>query len=337
MQPELTVVLKPYTDIDETRLKGLAKAVLEIEARAITNLVPEVNASFVAAARHILECQGRVVVLGMGKSGHIGGKIAATFASTGTPSFFVHPGEASHGDMGMIIPQDVVLALSNSGETDELVVLIPLLKRLGVPLLAMTGNRISTLAEAATVHIHIPIAQEACPLGLAPTSSTTAALAMGDALAIALLEARGFTHEDFARAHPGGRLGRRLLLKLRDLMHTNSEMPTVMPGARLTDALLEMTRKGLGLTAIVDVECRLLGIFTDGDLRRALDHGVDIRTTTMHAVMNSNCTKVRADLLAAEGLAIMQDKKINALLVVDAAEVLVGVINMHDLLKARVV
>lgn len=337
VQPELTVVLKPYTDIDETRLKGLAKAVLEIEARAITNLVPEVNASFVAAARHILECQGRVVVLGMGKSGHIGGKIAATFASTGTPSFFVHPGEASHGDMGMIIPQDVVLALSNSGETDELVVLIPLLKRLGVPLLAMTGNRSSTLAEAATVHIHIPIAQEACPLGLAPTSSTTAALAMGDALAIALLEARGFTHEDFARAHPGGRLGRRLLLKLRDLMHTNSEMPTVMPGARLTDALIEMTRKGLGLTAIVDVECRLLGIFTDGDLRRALDHGVDIRTTTMHAVMNSNCTKVRADLLAAEGLAIMQDKKINALLVVDADEVLVGVINMHDLLKARVV
>ena len=337
VQPELTVVLKPYTDIDETRLKGLAKAVLEIEARAITNLVPEVNASFVAAARHILECQGRVVVLGMGKSGHIGGKIAATFASTGTPSFFVHPGEASHGDMGMIIPQDVVLALSNSGETDELVVLIPLLKRLGVPLLAMTGNRSSTLAEAATVHIHIPIAQEACPLGLAPTSSTTAALAMGDALAIALLEARGFTHEDFARAHPGGRLGRRLLLKLRDLMHTNSEMPTVMPGARLTDALLEMTRKGLGLTAIVDVKRRLLGIFTDGDLRRALDHGVDIRTTTMHAVMNSNCTKVRADLLAAEGLAIMQDKKINALLVVDAAEVLVGVINMHDLLKARVV
>ncbi len=337
VQPELTVVLKPYTDIDETRLKGLAKAVLEIEARAITNLVPEVNASFVAAARHILECQGRVVVLGMGKSGHIGGKIAATFASTGTPSFFVHPGEASHGDMGMIIPQDVVLALSNSGETDELVVLIPLLKRLGVPLLAMTGNRSSTLAEAATVHIHIPIAQEACPLGLAPTSSTTAALAMGDALAIALLEARGFTHEDFARAHPGGRLGRRLLLKLRDLMHTNSEMPTVMPGARLTDALLEMTRKGLGLTAIVDVKRRLLGIFTDGDLRRALDHGVDIRTTTMHAVMNSNCTKVRADLLAAEGLAIMQDKKINALLVVDADEVLVGVINMHDLLKARVV
>lgn len=337
VQPELTVVLKPYTDIDETRLKGLAKAVLEIEARAITNLVPEVNASFVAAARHILECQGRVVVLGMGKSGHIGGKIAATFASTGTPSFFVHPGEASHGDMGMIIPQDVVLALSNSGETDELVVLIPLLKRLGVPLLAMTGNRSSTLAEAATVHIHIPIAQEACPLGLAPTSSTTAALAMGDALAIALLEARGFTHEDFARAHPGGRLGRRLLLKLRDLMHTNSEMPTVMPGARLTDALIEMTRKGLGLTAIVDVECRLLGIFTDGDLRRALDHGVDIRTTIMHAVMNSNCTKVRADLLAAEGLAIMQDKKINALLVVDADEVLVGVINMHDLLKARVV
>ncbi|MBI2800768.1 MAG: KpsF/GutQ family sugar-phosphate isomerase [Gammaproteobacteria bacterium] len=330
-------MLKPYTDIDETRLKGLAKAVLEIEARAITNLLPEVNAAFVAAARHILECQGRVVVLGMGKSGHIGGKIAATFASTGTPSFFVHPGEASHGDMGMIIPQDVVLALSNSGETDELVVLIPLLKRLGVPLLAMTGNRNSTLAEAATVHIHIPIAQEACPLGLAPTSSTTAALAMGDALAIALLEARGFTQEEFARAHPGGRLGRRLLLKLRDLMHTNSEMPAVTPDARLTDALLEMTRKGLGLTAIVDAECHLLGIFTDGDLRRALDRGADIRTTTMHAVMNSNCTKVRADLLAAEGLAIMQDKKINALLVVDAEDVLIGVINMHDLLKARVV
>lgn len=324
------------TCIDAPRLIALAKAVLEIEAQSIQGLIAKVDEAFVAAARYMLACRGRIVVLGMGKSGHIANKIAATFASTGTPAFFVHPGEASHGDMGMIISSDVVLALSNSGETDELVVLIPLLKRLGVPLVAMTGNARSTLAESATVHIHIAVAQEACPLGLSPTSSTTAALAMGDALAIALLQARGFTEEDFARSHPGGALGRRLLLKVRDLMHTGDGMPMVSPDTRLVEALIEMTRKGLGLTAVVDANQRVLGIFTDGDLRRAIDRGLDARTIRMQEVMTVDCKKIDPDLLAAEALGIMQEMKINALLVVDEDRVLRGAINMHDLLKARV-
>ena len=324
------------TSIDAPRLIALAKAVLEIEAQSIQGLIAKVDEAFVTAARYMLACRGRIVVLGMGKSGHIANKIAATFASTGTPAFFVHPGEASHGDMGMIISSDVVLALSNSGETDELVVLIPLLKRLGVPLVAMTGNARSTLAESATVHIHIAVAQEACPLGLSPTSSTTAALAMGDALAIALLQARGFTEEDFARSHPGGALGRRLLLKVRDLMHTGDGMPMVSPDTRLVEALIEMTRKGLGLTAVVDANQRVLGIFTDGDLRRAIDRGLDARTIRMQEVMTVDCKKIDPDLLAAEALGIMQEMKINALLVVDEDRVLRGAINMHDLLKARV-
>ncbi len=323
--------------VDVPRLLELAKAVLAIEAQSIQDLIPRVDAEFVAAARHMLACRGRIVVLGMGKSGHIAHKIAATLASTGTPAFFVHPGEASHGDMGMITRSDVVLALSNSGETDELVVLIPLLKRLAVPLVAMTGNPHSTLAEAATVHLHIAVAQEACPLGLAPTSSTTAALAMGDALAIALLETRGFTQEDFARSHPGGTLGRRLLLKVRDLMHTGAGIPMVNPATRLVEALLEMTRKGLGLTAVVDREQRVLGIFTDGDLRRAIDRGLDVRNLQVHEVMTVNCQTINPDLLAAEALGVMQDRQINALLVVDEQRMLCGAINMHDLLKARVV
>ena len=323
--------------IDEAKLLALGRAVLAIEATTITNLIPRLDHQFVEAARHILACQGRIVVLGMGKSGHIGGKIAATFASTGTPAFFVHPGEASHGDMGMITPQDVVLALSNSGETDELVVLIPRLKRLGVPLLAMTGNPHSTLAESATVHLHVAVENEACPLGLAPTSSTTAALAMGDALAVALLEVRGFTQDDFAQSHPGGRLGRRLLLKIRDLMHVGAEMPTVTPTTRLADGLLEVTRKGLGLTAVVDPQQRVLGIFTDGDLRRALDRGVDVQATLMQDVMTTDSRTGTPDMLAAEALAVMQLNKINALLVTAEDRMLVGVINMHDLLKARVV
>jgi arabinose-5-phosphate isomerase len=329
-------MLPPEHSIDEAKLLQLGRAVLELEARTIANLAPRIDGRFVAAARYILGCRGRLVVLGMGKSGHIGGKIAATFASTGTPAFFVHPGEASHGDMGMITSDDVVLALSNSGETDELVVLIPLLKRLGVPLLAMTGNPKSTLAESATVHLYIAVEQEACPLGLAPTSSTTAALAMGDALAVALLETRGFTQDDFAQSHPGGQLGRRLLLRLRDLMHTGDEMPVVTPTTRLADALVEITRKGLGLTAVVDAEQRVLGIFTDGDLRRALDHGVDVRNTPMRDVMTAGSLTATPELLAAEALAMMQEKKINALLIVDVKRKLVGVINMHDLLKARV-
>jgi arabinose-5-phosphate isomerase len=323
--------------LDPERLIALARAVLELEATAVRDLVPRVDDTFVAAARLILACHGRIVVLGMGKSGHVANKIAATLASTGTPAFFVHPGEASHGDMGMITPLDVVLALSNSGETDELVVLIPLLKRLGVPLIAMTGNAASSLAESATVHLHVGVAQEACPLGLAPTSSTTAALAMGDALAVALLEARGFTQEDFARSHPGGALGRRLLLKVRDLMHTGDDIPAVGPQTPLATALLEMTRKGLGITAVVDDEGRALGIFTDGDLRRAIDRGLDVRAIPIAEVMTAHCKTISPDLLAAEATAIMQDTKINALLVVDEQRILRGAINMHDLLKARVV
>jgi arabinose-5-phosphate isomerase len=323
--------------LDPERLIALARAVLELEATAVRDLVPRVDDTFVAAARLILACHGRIVVLGMGKSGHVANKIAATLASTGTPAFFVHPGEASHGDMGMITPLDVVLALSNSGETDELVVLIPLLKRLGVPLIAMTGNAASSLAESATVHLHVGVAQEACPLGLAPTSSTTAALAMGDALAVALLEARGFTQEDFARSHPGGALGRRLLLKVRDLMHTGDDIPAVGPHTPLATALLEMTRKGLGITAVVDDEGRALGIFTDGDLRRAIDRGLDVRAIPIAEVMTAHCKTISPDLLAAEATAIMQDTKINALLVVDEQRILRGAINMHDLLKARVV
>ncbi len=323
------------TDIE--KLRKLAQAVLEIEAKAVTDLIPRIDASFVTAADHILRCRGRVVVLGMGKSGHIGGKIAATLASTGTPAFFVHPGEASHGDMGMVKPEDVVLALSNSGETDELIVLVPLLRRLGVPLIAFTGNPTSTLAEAATVHINVGVAQEACPLGLAPTSSTTAALAMGDALAVALLEARGFTQEDFARSHPGGALGRRLLLKISDLMHQGERRPRVGTDTPLRDALLEMTRKGLGLTAIVDEHDRVLGIFTDGDLRRVLDQGgADALREPVGAFMTRHSKTIPADTLAAEALRVMQENKINALLVTNEDGALEGVLNMHDLLKARV-
>jgi arabinose-5-phosphate isomerase len=321
---------------DARALVDIGRAVLEIEARTLQGLLRHVDDAFVSAARLMLACKGRVVVLGMGKSGHIGGKIAATLASTGTPAFFVHPGEASHGDMGMITPQDVVLALSNSGETDELTVLLPLLKRLGVPLVVLTGKPDSTLARAADVAIHVEAREEACPLGLAPTSSTTAALAMGDALAIALLQARGFTERDFARAHPGGSLGRRLLLKIDDLMHHGSAMPTVDPTATVADALVEMTRSGLGMTAVVDGGQRVVGVFTDGDLRRVFERGHDVRDARMDAVMTRECKTVGRDLLAAEALRIMQEHKINALLVVDADKRLEGVLSMHDLLRARV-
>ena len=322
--------------VESRALLDMARAVLEIEARAVNHLRESLDQTFVEAARVMLGCAGRVVVLGMGKSGHIGGKIAATLASTGTPAFFVHPGEASHGDMGMITPKDVVLALSNSGETDELIVLLPLIKRLGVPLVALTGNPQSTLARAASVCISLEILEEACPLGLAPTSSTTAALAMGDALAIALLQARGFTERDFARAHPGGSLGRRLLLKIDDLMHSGIEMPAIKMGASVAEALVEMTRSGLGMTAIVDENLIVKGIFTDGDLRRVLERDQDIRSTLISVVMTPECKTVNRDLLAAEALRIMQEHKINALLVVDDARRLLGVLNMHDLLRARV-
>ncbi|MGR8919183.1 MAG: KpsF/GutQ family sugar-phosphate isomerase [Gammaproteobacteria bacterium] len=324
-------------DADAKALAEIGRAVLEIESRAVARLIKSIDSSFVDAARAILGCRGRVVVLGMGKSGHIGGKIAATLASTGTPAFFVNAGEASHGDMGMITPEDVTLAVSNSGETEELTVLIPLIKRLGVPLVAITGNPDSTLARAASVHIHVEITEEACPLGLAPTSSTTAALAMGDALAIALLQARGFTENDFARSHPGGSLGRRLLLKIDDVMHANEQMPVVRPDSVVADALVEMTRSGLGLTAVLDGDDRVVGIFTDGDLRRVLKRDHDVRAATMEDIMTRNCKTVTRDVLAAEALQIMQQHKINGLLVVDESNRLVGVLNMHDLLRARVV
>ena len=324
----------PAEDID--RLLDLGRAVLEIEARAIVDQLHHIDQAFAHAANYMLDCRGRIVVLGMGKSGHIGGKIAATLASTGSPAFFVHPGEASHGDMGMITAADVVFALSNSGETDELVILIPLIQRLGIPLIAMTGNPESSLAKQSNVHINVAVNEEACPLGLAPTSSTTAALAMGDALAIAMLQARGFTEQDFALSHPGGALGRRLLLKIGELIHTGATMPWVGPDALISDALVEVTQKGLGMTAIIDAERRVLGIFTDGDLRRVIDQKYDINTTLINEVMTPHCTTVSADILAAHALRIMQDGKINALLVVDDEQRLTGVLNMHDLLRSRV-
>jgi arabinose-5-phosphate isomerase len=282
-------------------------------------------------------CKGRVVVSGMGKSGHIARKIAATLASTGTPAFFVHPGEASHGDLGMITPVDVVLALSNSGETDELLTILPAIKRQGNPLILMTGNPASSLAAMGDAHLDVSVPEEACPLGLAPTASTTAALVMGDALAIALLEARGFTDEDFARSHPAGMLGRRLLLHIADIMHGGDKIPLTGADATLSDALVEMTRKGLGMTAIVDADQHLLGIFTDGDLRRAVDNNnIDLRTTPVTSLMTVNPKTIAPDKLAIEAARLMEAHKIHALLVVDEGR-LVGALNIHDLLRARVV
>jgi len=315
----------------------LGCAVIAIEARAVSDLAARVDHNFVRACELLLACEGRIVVLGMGKSGHIGGKLAATLASTGSPAFFVHPGEASHGDLGMITEKDVVMALSNSGETEELLVILPIIKRLGVPLVALTGNPQSTLARMADAHIDVSVAQEACPLDLAPTASTTAALVMGDALAIALLEARGFTHEDFARSHPGGRLGRRLLLLIDDVMRTGEDVPVVAPGTLLSEALVEVTRKGLGMTAIVDPQRRLLGIFTDGDLRRTMDQGVDVHTTPVQDVMTRHAKTATRGMLAAEALQIMESSKINGLMVVDEGGLLIGALNMHDLLRAGVV
>jgi arabinose-5-phosphate isomerase len=324
--------------MNDRKLQELALAVIETEARAVSALAAEINQpSFIQACQLMLACKGRVVVTGMGKSGHIAGKIAATLASTGTPAFFVHPGEASHGDLGMITATDVVLALSNSGETAEIITILPIIKRLNVPLIAMTGNPGSTLSAAATANINVRVEREACPLGLAPTASTTAALAMGDALAVALLESRGFTEEDFARSHPGGALGRRLLLLIDDLMHTDEAIPQVDMGTPITKALLEMTRKGLGMTAVVDKQGKLAGIFTDGDLRRLIDHKVDLHTALVKDVMTTNCKTARPGMLAAEALQIMDSTKINALPVVNRENKLVGALNMHDLLRAGVV
>jgi arabinose-5-phosphate isomerase len=313
------------------------KRTIQLEQEAINDLLNSLDQSFDAACRLMIECKGRVIVTGMGKSGHIGTKIAATLASTGTPAFFVHPGEASHGDLGMFTEQDVVIALSNSGESAEVVTILPLLKRKNIGLISITANPNSSLAKAADVQLNIPIEREACPLNLAPTSSTTAQLVLGDALATALLEAKGFSAEDFAFSHPGGALGRRLLLKVEDLMHSGDEIPRVSPQTTIQHALLEITRKRLGMTTVVDANDQPLGIFTDGDLRRAIDQGVDLYNTPIDAVMTKQFTTVTPSMLAAEALQIMQDKKINALIALNDQSQVTGALNMHDMLKAGVI
>ena len=316
---------------------ALARSTLQIEATAVSQLVGRIDADFLRAVDMLLACHGRVVISGMGKSGHIGGKIAATLASTGTPSFFMHPAEASHGDLGMITGQDVVIALSNSGESAEIAAIVPLIKRRGAKLISITGNPASTLACESDIHLDASVEQEACPHNLAPTASTTAALALGDALAVATLFARGFSAEDFARTHPGGALGRRLLVHVHDLMHRDDDLPVVQESASLKEALLEMTRKGLGMTAVVDSQTRLVGIFTDGDLRRLLDQDVDVRSAMIADVMHRNPRTVAASDLAVEAVRLMQEFKVNGLLAVDGNARLAGALNMHDLLRAGVV
>lgn len=316
--------------------KQLAKNVIEIEQNAIAELSSFIDDNFAQACQLMFDCAGRVIVIGMGKSGHIGGKIAATLASTGTPSFFVHPGEASHGDLGMITRDDVVMTISNSGETGEVLAIIPVIKRIGAKLLAMTGNADSTLAKLADHHICVKVSQEACPLGLAPTSSTTATLVMGDAVAVALLNARGFTADDFALSHPGGSLGKRLLLRLADIMHKEDRIPVVNADAKIKDALVEMSLKGLGMTAVVDNDNSLIGLFTDGDLRRILDAKIDIHQDTITSVMTKTPYVAQQDMLAAEALKIMEDKKINGLIIVGENHQPIGAMNMHDLLKSGV-
>ena len=322
--------------VSPASLAASGRRVIEIEARALDALAARIDGSFSAACQAILAGRGRVVCTGMGKSGHVARKIAATLASTGTPAFYVHPGEAGHGDLGMITDADVVLALSYSGESDEVLMLLPVLKRQGNTVIAMTGRPQSTLARESDLHLDVSVPVEACPLDLAPTSSTTASLAMGDALAVALLEARGFTAEDFAFSHPGGALGRRLLLKVENVMHSGESLPQVTRGTSLRDALLEMTQKGLGMTTVLEADGHLAGIFTDGDLRRALDKGIDVRDARIDDVMTPHGKTIRAEMLAAEALKIMEDHKINALVVVDDEDKPVGALNMHDLLRAGV-
>ncbi len=315
----------------------MGRGVLTIERDAIDLLTQRIDADFGRACELILSCAGRVVVTGMGKSGHIGSKIAATLASTGTPAFFMHPGEASHGDLGMIVKGDVVIALSYSGETAELLSLLPIIRRRGVPLIAMSGRPESSLAREATVHLNVAVEKEACPLNLAPTASSTATLAMGDALAVALLDARGFTAEDFAHSHPGGSLGRRLLVHVEDVMHSGEDVPVVPSGAPLAEALLEVTRKGLGMTAVVDGQQRILGVFTDGDLRRALDRNAHMHDTTVDEVMSRGPKTIRAEQLAVDAVTLMQEFSITALLVAEDEGRLRGVVHLHDLLKAGVI
>ena len=321
----------------DQNIKALGLAVIHVESQAVEALAEQINEQFVKACHLMLHCKGRVVVTGMGKSGHIGGKIAATLASTGTPAFFVHSGEASHGDLGMITQLDVVLALSNSGETGEVLTILPIIKRLGVPLIAMTGNPASALAKLSTVHLNVSVKQEACPLGLAPTASTTAALVMGDALAVSLLETRGFTRDDFALSHPGGSLGKRLLMRVSDLMHCGAEVPAVSVNDLISDVLVEMTEKKLGMTAVLDDSGQVIGVFTDGDLRRMLEKNLDFHITSVSEVMTSPCLMIQEDILAAEAMQVMEAKKINALIIVDEHNKLVGALNMHDLLRAGIV
>lgn len=312
------------------------KDVLAIEREGLAELDRYINQDFTEACEKMFYCAGKVVVMGMGKSGHIGRKMAATFASTGTPAFFVHPGEAAHGDLGMVAPQDIVIALSNSGESNEILALIPVLKRLQVPLICITSRPESSMARAADIHLCVKVPREACPLGLAPTSSTTAALVMGDALAVALLKARGFTAEDFALSHPGGALGRKLLLRVNDIMHTGDEIPHVSKEASLRDALLEITRKNLGMTVVCDGLMKIEGIFTDGDLRRVFDMGADVRNLGIADVMTPGGIRVRAGTLAVDVLNLMQSRHITAVMVADGDQLL-GVVHMHDLLRAGVV
>ena len=323
---------------DDANLVASGQRVIEVEAQALQALHARIDGEFAQACRLLLQCRGRIICIGMGKSGHVARKIAATLASTGSPAYYVHPGEASHGDLGMITDTDAVLVLSNSGETEEILTILPMLKRQGNALVAMTGRPQSTLAQHAAVHLDVSVPLEACPLGLAPTSSTTAALAMGDALAVALLEARGFTSDDFARSHPAGSLGRRLLLHIRDVMHLGDDIPRVRSGATLSETLVEMSRKRLGLTAVVDAQERLLGVFTDGDLRRALDDAaIDLRHTRIDALMTREPKTIAPDHLASEAAHLMESHKISALVVVDAERHVVGALNIHDLLRARVV
>lgn len=331
--PHLAGTLQPGSN---TTL-DLARDILQLEAREIDALALRLDEHFTAAVSFILKCRGRVVVSGMGKSGHIGGKIASTLASTGTPAFFMHPAEASHGDLGMITAGDIVIALSNSGESDEILAIVPPLKRLGASIIAITGNDNSTLAQAADIHLSAHVSKEACPLGLAPTSSTTVALALGDALALCVLDQREFTAEDFARSHPGGSLGRRLLVHVSDLMRSGDKIPKVLADAPLTQGLLEMSRKGLGLTAIVDANDMPIGIFTDGDLRRTFEKNVNVSNARIADVMHPNPYTINQEQLAIVAVEIMEQRKINALLVTNDAGTLVGALNMHDLLLAKVV
>jgi arabinose-5-phosphate isomerase len=324
-------------DYTDEVLIDLGRQALNVEIDGLRAQLPRFGLDFARACRICLNCRGRIVVTGMGKSGHIGGKIAATLASTGTPAFFMHPGEASHGDMGMITRDDAVLALSNSGETHEILTIVPAIKRLGVPLISFTGNASSSLARIATVHLDIGVPAEACPLNLAPTASTTAALAVGDALAVALLKARGFTEEDFARSHPAGALGRRLLLHVRDVMRTGEAIPKVAPETTLAEGVMEMTRKGLGMTAVVDGGDRVLGVFTDGDLRRAWDRAADVHGTLMEEVMTRAAKRIHPGTLAVEAMLLMETHRITSLIVVDGDDVVVGALNVHDLMRAGVV